>query len=224
MLHFSAIGPLFAFINPLQRWESTSSYLLIIFALAFTVSWWWWGQTTTSFDDFGCCHWSVVSLHSLPHHRTNQHMQGFWGYETGCKQMIKATLIRVIEYPELRPKRIMEYNSWLQTELPKIQTLCLKTLSSCSLNSGRLRAVTTSLGSLFQGLTTFLLFTVVVSINICRKWTATHNVGLSVQLAAGFICSCKQKIVSDGKCKQFAISECSLFFPEIFCSVADDIL
>jgi len=138
--------------------------------------------------------------------------------------MIKATLIRVIEYPELRPKRIMEYNSWLQTELPKIQTLCLKTLSSCSLNSGRLRAVTTSLGSLFQGLTTFLLFTVVVSINICRKRTATYNVGLSVQLAAGFICSCKQKIVSDGKCKQFAISECSLFFPEIFCSVADDIL
>lgn len=139
MLHFSAIGPLFAFINPLQCWESTSPYLLIIFALAFTLSWWWWGQTTTSFDDFGCCHWSVVSLHSLPHHRTNQHMQGFWGYETGCKQMIKATLIRVIEYPELRPKRIMEYNSWLQTELPKIQTLCLKTLSKRFLNSGSLR-------------------------------------------------------------------------------------
>lgn len=61
--------------------------------------------------------------------------------------MIKATLFRIIEYPELRPKRIVEYNSWLQTEVPKIQTLCLKTLPSCSLNSGRLRAVTSFWGA-----------------------------------------------------------------------------
>lgn len=128
--------------------ESTSRYLLIIYALAFTVSWWWWGQMTASCcDDFGHCHWLVVSLYSLPHHRTNQHMQGFWEYGEGCRHMIKATLFRIIEYPELRPKRIVEYNSWLQTEVPKIQTLCLKTLPSCSLNSGRLRAVTSFWGA-----------------------------------------------------------------------------
>jgi len=48
------------------------------------------------------------------------------------------------------PTRIIESNSLLHTGPPKNQTMCLKVLPKHFLNSGRLGAVTTSLGSLSQ--------------------------------------------------------------------------
>lgn len=52
---------------------------------------------------------------------------------------------------------IIKFNSWLHIEPHKIQTIFLRALSKGFLKSSRLSAVTTSLGSLFQGPTTLWL-------------------------------------------------------------------
>lgn len=51
--------------------------------------------------------------------------------------------------------RITETNFWLHARPPKIQTIFLRTLFKCFLNSSTLVAVTISLGSLLQCRTTF---------------------------------------------------------------------
>lgn len=44
---------------------------------------------------------------------------------------------------------IIESNFWPHTEPPKNQTLCLRVLSRCFLNSAKLSAMNASLGNLF---------------------------------------------------------------------------
>lgn len=44
----------------------------------------------------------------------------------------------------------MEPNYWLYTKLPENETIVLRVLSRCFLCSGRLGAVTSAMGNLFQ--------------------------------------------------------------------------
>ena len=52
---------------------------------------------------------------------------------------------RITEYPELEPISIIKSNSWLHKGSPKNQTICLRALSRCFLNSGKLSAMITAL-------------------------------------------------------------------------------
>jgi len=63
---------------------------------------------------------------------------------------------RITEYPELEEThKETEFNSWVcSTGPPKNQTIYLRALSKPFLNSNRLRAMATSLGSLSQCPTT----------------------------------------------------------------------
>jgi len=79
---------------------------------------------------------------------------------SGMKCWSKVKNHRIQFQPSLDGRtKIIKSNSWLHTGLPKIQTLCLRTLSKCFLNSGRVSAVTTALRSLFQGPNTLWLRT-----------------------------------------------------------------
>jgi len=53
------------------------------------------------------------------------------------------------------PIRVIKSTPWLHKEPPKNQTICLRVLSRCFLNTEKLSAVTISLGRLFWCLTTY---------------------------------------------------------------------
>ena len=79
---------------------------------------------------------------------------------SGVKYWSKVKNHRIQFQPSLDGRtKIIKSNSWLHTGLPKIQTLCLRMLSKCFLNSGRVSAMTTALRSLFQGPNTLWLRT-----------------------------------------------------------------
>ena len=68
------------------------------------------------------------------------------------------------------PTRVLEFNSWPCTGYPKSHTMCLRAVSRFFLNSVRLGAVITSLGSLFQCPNTLWVknFFLILSLNLPR--------------------------------------------------------